>query len=178
MPFFGSRRDARLVKSLSKEIINKIIDTPVLIYKLDLDSTSVNQYDESVASDKFYLPPVKLNCLIQADPESYINNEVGADVTQSAVFKFLKEYLKEEGFSPEVGDVIEYRSRFFEIDNINQNQLFAGKDPSSAFEGNSHGMDIAVICLAHMTMQNRLNLVENRFGSTLSMSDYKIPKGI
>ena len=52
MALFGSGRDASFVRGINKEIVNKYVDTEVEIYKLSLEDTVSNIYDES--SEKYY----------------------------------------------------------------------------------------------------------------------------
>ena len=47
MALFGSARDASLVRTINRELINKYIDMEVGFYKLDLSSTPSNLYNES-----------------------------------------------------------------------------------------------------------------------------------
>ena len=42
MALFGSARDASLLRSVNRELINRYIDTEVGLYKLDLQSTPSN----------------------------------------------------------------------------------------------------------------------------------------
>ena len=52
MALFGSARDANLIRSVNRELINKYIDTEVGFYKLNIEATKTNIYDES--DDKVY----------------------------------------------------------------------------------------------------------------------------
>ena len=47
MALFGSARDASLVRSVNRELINNFIDTEVAFYKLSLEDTRANMYDEA-----------------------------------------------------------------------------------------------------------------------------------
>ena len=61
MALFGSARDASLIRSINRELINNIIDVEVAFYKLSLNDTKANMYDES--DKKVYYQPIRLNCL-------------------------------------------------------------------------------------------------------------------
>ena len=63
MALFGSARDASLVRSVNRELINDYIDTEVAFYKLSLEDTRANLYDE--ADNKVYFAPIRLNCIIE-----------------------------------------------------------------------------------------------------------------
>ena len=59
MALFGSGRDANLIRSVNRELINKYIDTEVGFYKLNIEATKTNLYDES--DDKVYYSVMKIN---------------------------------------------------------------------------------------------------------------------
>jgi hypothetical protein len=103
--------------------------------------------------------------LATVDEQVWTSEDYGTDLTQNAVFAFLKDDLVNNNIKPEPGDIVEYRSRFFELDSIVENQLVAGKDPDNWFGGNSHGASMSIIYAAHMTRQSTLNIIPTRFGS-------------
>ena len=47
MALFGSARDASLVRTVNRELINNLIDTEIAFYKLSLQDTQANMYDEA-----------------------------------------------------------------------------------------------------------------------------------
>ena len=63
MALFGSARDASLIRSVNRELINEFIDTEVALYKLSLGDSATNIYDES--DSKVYYSPMRINSLIQ-----------------------------------------------------------------------------------------------------------------
>ena len=78
MALFGSARDASLVRSINRELINEFIDTEIGFYKLSLNDTAANMYDE--ADNKVYFSPMRMNCLVLKEDKSYIiidfNNQI------------------------------------------------------------------------------------------------------
>ena len=58
MALFGSARDASLVRTVNRELINNFIDTEVAFYKLSLEDTRANMYDE--ADNKVYFSPMRI----------------------------------------------------------------------------------------------------------------------
>jgi hypothetical protein len=123
MALFGGQRDISLFRSVNKELIHRIIDTEVLIYKLNLVSTNTNLYDET--DDKVYDAPILIPCLATVDDEQWTSEDYGSDTTQTATFAFLRDDLVDLNIPIEIGDTLEYRSRFFEIDGTVENQNFA-----------------------------------------------------
>ena len=47
MPLFHGQRDVSLLNKFNMELINDIIDTEVAIYKLSIENTQTNLYNES-----------------------------------------------------------------------------------------------------------------------------------
>ena len=47
MALFGSARDASLIRSINRELINEFIDIEIAFYKLSLEDTRANMYDEA-----------------------------------------------------------------------------------------------------------------------------------
>ena len=91
MALFGGSRDVSLFKSVSKELINDIIQTEIAYYKFALEQTNVNVYGE--APNKNYYEPLKIACLINRQDQSWSSDDFGPDVTQIINFRFLKQEL-------------------------------------------------------------------------------------
>jgi hypothetical protein len=176
MALYGTSREASFVRRINRELIHRIIDIQVLVYKRNLDDTQVNIYEET--DFNVYDIPKLIHCLVNLDPQQWNMEEFGSDVIQNVSFAFLKDDLIDSDAHVEVGDIIEYKSRFFEIDNIEDNQTFVGKDPANWFGGSSHGYDISIVCQGHLVRQSKLNIVQNRFGTSANISNSKLPKNI
>jgi hypothetical protein len=166
MAIFGSARDMSLFRSVNKEMLRKYIDTEVLFYKLNLDATSTNIYDES--DKKVYTAPKLIYSIVTLEEQVWGGDDYGMELTQNATFGFLRDDLIENDLLPQIGDVLEYKSGFYEIDSFKENQFVAGKDPDSWFGGNSHGYNVSIICDAHLTRQSKLNIVQTRFGNSVA----------
>ncbi len=65
MALFGSARDVSLFRTLSRELINEIIDIEVDIFKSAVYDSDTNLYGESI--NKVYKPGIRVSCLV--DPE-------------------------------------------------------------------------------------------------------------
>jgi hypothetical protein len=174
MALFGSRRDSRFIAGINREIYQKIVDIQCLYYKPRLDSTTSNIYGES--PNKVYEQPKIVHCLVEIEDNLFSSDIDIVENTQQGSFVFWKEYMENIDLYPQIGDIIEYRSRFFEVDSVVENDLFAGKDPNNWFGGNTHGYSISIECGVHMTRQTPLNLVENRFGATTTAKNKTKPK--
>ena len=164
MALFGGSRDISLFNSLSKELINDIIQTEIGFYKFVLEQTSINVYGESTG--KMYYEPVRIACLIQRDDQTWTSYDFGLDVDQILNFRFLKEGLKDINLVPEVGDIVLFRNNFYETDGKIENQLILGKDPDYAIStgANDFGNSHSVILRTHLSRVEKLNLIPLRGG--------------
>ena len=176
MTLFGGSRDISLFNTLSKELINDIIQSEVGYYKFALEKTTSNVYGES--QGKVYYEPVRIACLMNREDQSWSSDDFGSDVNQTLNFRFLKEELKDINLVPEVGDILLFRNNFHEVDSKIENQLILSKDPDYAIStgttdfGNSH----SIILNTHISGIERLNLIPLRGGKYPSTT--KITDGI
>ena len=164
MALFGGSRDISLFNTLSKELINDIVQTEVGYYKFVLERTTSNVYGES--QGKVFYEPVRMGCLIQREDQKWDMNDFGSDLQQVLNFRFLKEGLKDINLVPEVGDILLFRNNFYEVNSKIENQLILGKDPDYAIStgtadfGNSH----SIILNTQLSGVQRLNLIPLRGG--------------
>jgi hypothetical protein len=176
MALFGSARDASLIRSLNRELIYDFIDTEIAFYKLSLDDTKANMYDE--ADNKVYYAPMRFNALVQKDEKSVVGDEYGMEYTRTGIFGFHRPELKDNNVVIEEGDIIEWDNEFWEIDSVGSSQYWRGINPQTDLGlvpgGNNitgeddtrdeFGQSIAITCQAHVTRRNRLNIQEVRSG--------------
>tara|TARA_Y100000593_G_scaffold74154_1_gene136341 strand:- start:711 stop:1256 length:546 start_codon:yes stop_codon:yes gene_type:complete len=164
MTLFGGSRDISLFNTVSRELINDIIQTEIGYYKFALERTTSNIYGESMG--KMFYEPVRIACLIQREDQSWSSDDFGSDVDQTINFRFLKEGLVDINLVPEVGDILLFRNNFYEVDSKIENQLILGKDPDYAIStgtldfGNSH----SIIVNTSLSRVEKLNLVPLRGG--------------
>ena len=166
MALFESARDASLIRSINRELINNIIDTEIAFYKLSLEETRANMYDES--DKKVYYAPMRINCLASKEDKTYIGDDV-YDSSRIGEFNFLRDDLKDKNIIIEEGDILEWDNEFYEIDTVGSSQYWGGKNPATDLgftEGDvdEHGYSVAVKVTGHVTRRNRLNIQEVRSG--------------
>ena len=167
MAIFGRQRDIEFMLKINRELINDVVTQQVDYYKPFLPDTksrdTANLYGEA-SSQKTWHRPVRLQCLITYNAPSYVSEEsFGLDSTTTGTFAFLREDLLPINLIPEVGDIMEYRNKFFEVDQIEENQFILGKDkvyPKSV--GEDFGRSISIILTAHLTSQTRLQINKAR----------------
>jgi hypothetical protein len=175
MALFGSARDMSLFRSVNRELINKYIDTEVLLYKLNLQNTDTNLYGE--ADRKTYYRPTRMNCLILRDSRTSSGDDFGIDIQRTATFAFFKPDLENKDIVIQVGDILRWDGEYYELDNQNNAQDYvAGKDEKTDLgvttgERGSFGMDISVIFEGHVTRINAINIEPVRTG--INKTNYK-----
>ena len=167
MALFGSARDASLIRSVNRELINEFIDTEVALYKLSLGDSATNIYDES--DSKVYYTPIRINTIIQKDEKTIAADDFGIDSTRTGIFAFLRDDLVKVNIHIEGGDIIEYDNEFYEIDSVHGSQYWTGRNPSTDLGFNlgdreEFGLSIAIRAEGHLTRRNGLNIKEVRSG--------------
>ena len=176
MALFGGSRDISLFNTISKELINDIIQTEFGYYKFVLEQTTANVYGEAMG--KVYYEPVRIAGLMQREDQAWSSDDFGSDVNQTVNFRFLKEGLKDINLVPEVGDILLFRNNFYEVDSKIENQLILGKDPDYAISDSTtdFGSSHSVILSTHLSRVEKLNLIPLRGGKYPSTN--KITDGI
>ena len=176
MALFGGSRDISLFNTISKELINDIIQVEVGYYKFVLEKTTSNVYGESTG--KVFYEPIRIACLMKKEDQSWSSDDFESNVDQTIDFRFLKKELKDINLVPEVGDILLFKNNFYEVDTKVENQLILGKDPDYAIStgatdfGNSH----SIILTGHLSTVEKLNLIPLRGGKYPSTN--KITDGI
>jgi hypothetical protein len=165
MPVFGGKRDISLFRFINRELINKIVDTAVDVYKISLSSTKANLYGES--TNKIYKVALRLHCLVHDLREQEMSyEEYGVTVNQNVNFTFLRDELMDKQLVMEAGDIIQWNEKYWEVDTVVENKLFIGKNPDTNkdYDG-THGWDVGITCNTHMTRRTKLNIERARAGN-------------
>ena len=164
MALFGGSRDISLFNTISKELINDVIQTEVAYYKFALEQTKTNVYGE--APQKNYYEPIKIAGLIDRSDQAWDSDEFGPDVNQTINFTFLRKEFIELNLFSDVGDLILFRNNFYEVDGRIENQLAFGKDPAFALstETSDFGGNFSIILSTHISRVEKLSLVPLRDG--------------
>ena len=125
MPRFALDRDIRFFESVSKELVDAVIETTVVLFKLAIEDISTNLYGESL--NKSYYQGTQCTAVIERDDSSVSYEGFGSDKNQTVEFRFNRITLKDKGFYPEIGDIIKHNDAYFEIDNVREDQLIGGQ---------------------------------------------------
>jgi hypothetical protein len=128
-------------------------------FKCDLDNTVANMYGESM--EKWYYPPMEIKCLIERTALSYVDVEYGSDPTQSITISIPKLTVEQFNFTPEVGDIVVDRDRYYEVTSTDAQFYTAAGTPISAQSANASGNLIIYILNCSLTRMTRLNILES-----------------
>ena len=174
MALFGSARDYSLVTKFNRELVYKLVDTEVGYYKFVLDQSRVNLYGEGVS--KVYYQPVRTPIYISRQPNDAVQTDAGIDAMVSIEFYILRDTMLTLNIVPEIGDVINWDDKYYEIDNTTENQYFAGKNPDTWIKGNNFGGSLSFMCNAHQMRESQLQLLDLNYG--INNQDYDLPLNI
>ena len=171
MALFGTKRDARFLAAINSELLNSIIDTEIEFFKLVIEQSNSNIYGESTS--KTYFNSILIPALITKENKTSNMDDYGHTYTRTAQFGISRDILEKASFYPEVGDIIKWDNEFYELDNVDANQYFAGKNPDTWANGNKFGYSVSVLCDAHVTRQTPANIRKMKFGVTDDKQSYK-----
>jgi len=146
MPRFNSPRDVRFFRQISTEMVDDVIETPVVLYKLNVGESAFNLYGESTA--KQYYTGFQTFCVIQREDTATNYEGFGADVSRNSTFRFNRHTLETADFYPEVGDLVYLNDVYYEVSNVREDQWIGGLDYNK----------FSVICEAFMTRKSSIDL--------------------
>jgi hypothetical protein len=148
---YFSQRDLNLVAQFNAELMGDIVEVLVQIFKIAPNETKTNIYGETAAeSGKWYLPAIQISALVERADMAADYDDFGPNRSQDYVFKMREKMLKEVNFYPEIGDIVLFNDRYYELDNVVQEQLLGGQPDKSH----------SIICNSHYTKITSLNVLE------------------
>jgi hypothetical protein len=125
MARFALNRDIRFFEGISRELVDAVVTNAVILYKLVVEDSKTNLYGESLS--KTYYQGVECNAMIQRGETQVTYEGFGADTNQLTQFRFNRFTLEDKNMYPEIGDIIFHNDGYFEIDNVNEDQLIGGR---------------------------------------------------
>jgi hypothetical protein len=171
MAIFGGMRDAKFLAAINSELLNAIVDTEILFYKLIVERTDSNLYGES--DSKSFFDAMLIPALVTKEEKTAQMDDYGHTYTRSATFAISRDVLENANLYPEVGDIIFWDNEYYELDNVDANQYFAGKNPDTWPNGDSHGYSVSIVCNAHVTRQTPQGIKNIRRGGNNDAPAYK-----
>lgn len=161
---FGRSRDIDMFSNINNELLGQVIEQKVGYYQVVLDETPSNLYGEN--ENKTFRGPVLLNCLLERGNIESSNDDFGVDTTRTLTVRFFKPHLIKANVVPNIGDIILWNEDYYEIDNVNENQLVVGKDPDYHYSEENgvpdSGTSLSIILTCHYTRPERIGLREDR----------------
>ena len=149
MARFVTQRDFEFIQHITRELIDDTMDVGVVLYKIVVSSAKVNIYGESTSKPRY--TPVSVNAIIKYNKNTPTSDEgFGVNQDQQVEFRFARRMLQDVNTYPEIGDIIGYNNHFYEIHNLTETQLIAGKP----------GFNTAIICMAHLTRRTSIDIEE------------------
>ena len=144
MARFTLSRDIKFFEGISRELVDAVIETAVVLYKLVIEDSKTNLYGESL--NKTYYQGVETTAVIERETSTSEYEGFGADKSQNVEFRFNRFTLEDTGFYPEVGDIIFHNNGYFEIDNVREDQLVGGQVDNK----------FSIICSTFMTRRSTI----------------------
>jgi hypothetical protein len=144
MARFALGRDIRFFEGISRELVDAVVTTAVILYKLIVEDSKTNLYGESLS--KTYYQGMECNAMIQREDAQADYEGFGSDISQNVEFRFNRFTLEDKGFYPEVGDIIFHNDGYFEIDNVREEQLIGGRVDEK----------FSIICSTFMTRRSSI----------------------
>ena len=162
MALYGRNKDVLLFQGLNTELLHKIVEQQVGYYKVKLDETPSNIYGE--AQNKTYIGPVLIKCLLVRGDQTNLDDNYGVDRNRTLEVRFFRHDLKQANVVPEIGDIILWNEDYYEVDNLVENQLVVGKDPSYPYSDtvDDFGSSHSFILSCHYTRPEKVGIKEQR----------------
>jgi hypothetical protein len=125
MARFTLDRDIRFFEGISRGLVDAVVTTAVVLYKLVIEGSKTNLYGESLS--KTYYQGVECNAMIERQDTTATYEGFGSDISQTVDFRFNRFTLNDKDIYPEIGDFIFHNNAYFEIDNVREDQLIGGR---------------------------------------------------
>ena len=148
MARFALDRDIKFFEGISRELVDAVVENTAVIFKMIIESTKTNIYGESL--NKTYYPGIEVACMIERGDTTVTYDGFGSDQGQTTQFRFNRFSLEDKGVYPEIGDIIYHNDGYFEIDNIQEDQLIGGRANA----------EFSIICSTFMTRKSTLQIEE------------------
>jgi hypothetical protein len=146
MARFTLDRDIRFFEGISRELVDAVVTTAVVLYKLVIENSKTNLYGESLS--KTYYSGVECNAMIERQDTTTTYEGFGSDQGQNVEFRFNRFTLKDKNLYPEIGDIIYHNDGYFEIDNVREDQLIGGRTGDQEH--------FSIICSTFMTRRSTI----------------------
>ena len=138
-PLFLGKKERDLVKQVNDELIERVIGHTFIYYPISIPHTNFHPlYGEAI--QKTFLPPIKVNALIDWEGLETIASKYGIDRVSAITIHFHKRRLTEDqDLYVREGDFVLYGKDYYEIIELNE--------PKELFGQTIHKVEIAAKCI-------------------------------
>ena len=139
-PLFLGKKERDLVKQVNDELIERVIGQTIAYYPIDIERTNFHDlYGEALT--KTFLPPVRVNALVEFDGiTTKYNSNIGLDKESSITIHFHKRRLTEDqDLYVREGDFVLYGDILYEIVTLSE--------PKQLFGQIDHKLEITAKCI-------------------------------
>lgn len=150
MPMYFSEMDINTLKSISEELVQKVMDVDVLFFKLNPQKMQTNIYGEAKKKSFSYHPAIQVKGLVQHNPQE-LGYAESVTYKNNTTFKFLISTLQKHNLYPEIGDIIGWNKLFWEITKVTQQQLI----------GNMTQLEWSKICETTVLSNSKVNQLKD-----------------
>jgi len=148
---YFSQRDLNFINSINGELMGDVVENLATIYKIAPNETKTNIYGETSAeTGKWYMPAIQISVLVERPDMESEYDDFGPNRRQDHIFKMREKMLRELNFYPEIGDIVFWNDRYYEVDNVVQEQLLGGQSEKSH----------SIIVNTHYTKITSLNIIQ------------------
>jgi hypothetical protein len=181
MPKFFNARDLDFIKSIAEEVVDYVVETAVVLFKVSVGESKTNLYGESLG--KVWYAPQTLMAIVDREPLNVQYEGFGPDRTQAVEFRFMRNRLRTETLPklrdvngtlipvgavqnsqygyPEIGDVILFDSTYYEVDNVRENVLIGGQPAIyNQEEGVFEDSNLQVVAFCHLVRSSTIQIDE------------------
>ena len=183
MPRFFNAKDLDFIKTIAEEVVDYVVESAVVLFKVSVGETKTNLYGESLG--KVWREPSTLMCIVDREPANVIYEGFGADRQQAVEFRFNRMRLRETSYSvpkvrdvngtlvpteaiqnltvgyPEIGDVILFDGAYYEIDNVREHQLVGGQpEIYDQTDGSFDDSRMVLTAVAFMVRRSQIQIDE------------------
>ncbi len=138
-PLFLGKKERDLVKQVNDELIERVIGQTIVYYPIDLERTNYHPlYGEAI--EKTFLPPVKVNALIDWGGLSteYEQNLAVGKTSDITIHFHKRRLIEDQNLFVREGDFIQYGDILYEITALSEPQRLFGQI--------EHRMEISATC--------------------------------
>jgi hypothetical protein len=123
---FISDREIEFIRVVTEEFVQDVVDQVVFYYAIDLKTSRLNIYNESVK--KTWLPPVQCNArILYTNPQEKSAKSGIPDETFGVEVYFHVAEMNERNLIPRTGDFVEFGQIFYEITGVTQPDMIFGQ---------------------------------------------------